>query len=234
MTSVRGVFCGDRRRTGREGTRRADHGLSHAGVLTFPPVYQFSVRGKKPAGPARFNGSPAMDITSVRGMYLFSPADRTDTAGGTRTPREPPGRRGEPGEGKPLPRVPNPPAVPVSCVQAAPPAGYEPLTDPAGTVRGVVPLHSSPERHRDRVPDRPLHAAEADDNRRELPPIPPHCCHTFVLLHTRLNSYRGIKKTDREGPLFGAVRADGDGAAERHAASGSRAAPFFIPFQRTK
>ena len=37
--------------------------------------------------------------------YLFSPADRTDTAGGTRTPREPPGRRGESGEGKPLPRV---------------------------------------------------------------------------------------------------------------------------------
>ncbi len=92
----------------------------------------------------------------------FSPADRTDTAGGTRTPREPPGRRGESGEGKPLPRVPNPPAAPVSCVQAAPPAGCEPLTDPAGTVRGVVPLHSSPERHRDRVPDRPFHAAEAD------------------------------------------------------------------------
>ena len=34
-----------------------------------------------------------------------------------------------------------------------------------------------------------VHAAEADYNRRELPPIPPHCCHTFVLLHTRLNSY---------------------------------------------
>ncbi len=36
-------------------------------------------------------------------LYLFSPADRTDTAGGTRTPREPPGR--ESGEGVPLPRV---------------------------------------------------------------------------------------------------------------------------------
>ena len=37
--------------------------------------------------------------------YLFSPADSLDTAGGTRTPREPPGRRTESGEGKPLPRV---------------------------------------------------------------------------------------------------------------------------------
>ena len=35
--------------------------------------------------------------------YLFSPADSLDTAGDTRTPREPPGR--ESGEGKPLPRV---------------------------------------------------------------------------------------------------------------------------------
>ena len=126
-------------------------------------------------------------------MYLFSPADRTDTAGGTPTPREPPGRRTGSGEGKPLPRVPNPPAAPVSCVQAAPPAGYEPRTLPAGTVRGVVPLHPSPGRHRDRVPDQPLHAAEADDNRGEIPPIPPLCCHTFVLLHTRLNSYRIFK-----------------------------------------
>ena len=37
--------------------------------------------------------------------YLFSPADSLDTAGGTRAPREPPGRRTESGEGKPLPRV---------------------------------------------------------------------------------------------------------------------------------
>ncbi len=121
--------------------------------------------------------------------YLFSPADRTDTAGGTRTPREPPGRRTESGEGEP----PSPSPEPrrrrlLSCVQAAPPAGCEPLTDPAGTVRGVVPFHPSPGRHRDRVPDQPLHAAEADHNRREIPPIPPRCCHTFVLLHTRLNS----------------------------------------------
>ena len=133
-------------------------------------------------------GGAGMNIFDIPG-YLFSPADRTDTAGGTRTPREPPRRRTESGEGKPLPRVPNPPAAPVSCVQAAPPAGCEPLTDPAGTVRGVVPLHPSPGRHRDRVPDQPLHAAETDHNRREIPPIPPRCCHTFVLLHTRLNSY---------------------------------------------
>ncbi len=84
--------------------------------------------------------------------------------------------------------VPIPPPAPASFVQAVREAGSEPLTDPAGTVRGVVPLHSSPERHRDRVPDRPLHAAEADHNRRENPPIPPRCCHTFVLLHTRLKS----------------------------------------------
>ena len=36
-----------------------------------------------------------------------------------------------------------------------------------------------------------VHAAETDHNRREIPPIPPRCCHTFVLLHTRLNSYIG-------------------------------------------
>ena len=29
-----------------------------------------------------------------------------------------------------------------------------------------------------------VHAAETDHNRREIPPIPPRCCHTFVLLHT--------------------------------------------------
>ena len=85
----------------------------------------------------------------------------------------------------------------LSCVQAAPPAGCEPRTSPAGTVRGVVPLHSSPERHRDRVPDRPLHAAETDHNRREIPPIPPRCCHTFVLLHTRLNSYTAKSKVQQ-------------------------------------
>ena len=51
-----------------------------------------------------------------------------------------------------------------------------------------------------------VHAAEADDNRREIPPIPPLCCHTFVLLHTRLNSYisckypgPGVSQRDRSG-----------------------------------
>ena len=81
-----------------------------------------------------------------RGGYPYPP----------RTPRAKNGVRGR--------ETPSPSPEPrrrrlLSCVQAAPPAGCEPLTDPAGTVRGVVPLHSSPERHRDRVPDRALHEA---------------------------------------------------------------------------
>ena len=109
-------------------------------------------------------------------LYLFSPADSLDTAGGTRTPREPPGRRTESGEGKPLPRVLSPAGgayFPASKRHRRPGANPEPLL-----------------RERFGVSFRfTVHAAETDHNRREIPPIPPRCCHTFVLLHTRMNSY---------------------------------------------
>ena len=78
-----------------------------------------SARKLRAAGQAVSGGAAAEDRVSSRSarlrranrmvsrgrwlLYLFSPADSLDTAGGTRTPREPPGR--ESGEGKPLPRV---------------------------------------------------------------------------------------------------------------------------------
>ncbi len=46
----------------------------------------------------------AADAGSLLFPYLFSPADRTDTAGGTRTPRDPPpGEERSPGKGNPFP-----------------------------------------------------------------------------------------------------------------------------------
>ena len=56
------------------------------------------------AGPIRWCGEDGYCADGFKVFsYLFSPADSLDTAGGTGTPRDPPGR--ESGEGKPLPRV---------------------------------------------------------------------------------------------------------------------------------
>ena len=107
--------------------------------------------------------------------YLFSPTDRTDTAGGTRTPREPPGEERSPGKGNPFPESP----TRRRCRFPASKRHRRPGTNPSPILRerfGVSFRFT-------------VHAAEADDNRREIPPIPPLCCHTFVLLHTRLNSH---------------------------------------------
>ena len=142
--------------------------------------------------------SPKAPINQVFRAFLF-PVVSVQSCGQNRyrggypyPPRTPRAKNGVRGRETPSPSPEPRRRRLLSCVQAAPPAGCEPRTSPAGTVRGVVPLHSSPERHRDRVPDRPLHAAETDHNRREIPPIPPRCCHTFVLLHTRLNSYHEL------------------------------------------
>ena len=155
-------------------------GILGAGRIIAAGIPGWGIPVPRPSDPSKKVSVQSCGQNRYRGGYPYPP----------RAPRAKNGVRGR--------ETPSPSPEPrrrclLSCVQAAPPAGYEPRTLPAGTVRGVVPLHPSPGRHRDRVPDQPLHAAEADDNRGEIPPIPPLCCHTFVLLHTRLNSYRIFK-----------------------------------------